>query len=60
MATFKYKSDASNIKFLSFGDIEKNVKNQMEITRASPFLSAVISVHGFIYDIRTGKISEAQ
>lgn len=56
----KYKSDASNIKFLSFGDIKENIESQMEIIRNSPFLSDIISVHGFIYDIRTGKISEVQ
>jgi carbonic anhydrase len=54
----KYKSDASDIKFHSFGDIEENVKNQIKKIRSSPFLSDIISVLGFIYDVRSGKIRE--
>ncbi len=54
----KYKSDASDIKFHSFGDIEENVKNQIKKIRSSPFLSDITSVLGFIYDVRSGKIRE--
>jgi len=56
----KYKSDASDIKFHSFGDIKENVKNQIKKIRSSPFLSDVTLVHGFIYDVRSGKIREVQ
>ncbi len=56
----KYKSDATDIKFHSFGDIEENVRNQIKKIRSSPFLSNITSVNGFIYDIRTGKIREVQ
>jgi carbonic anhydrase len=54
----KYKSDSSDIKFHSFGDIEENVKNQIKKIRSSPFLSDITSVLGFIYDVRSGKIRE--
>ena len=54
----KYKSDASDIKFHSFGDIEENVKNQIKKIRSSPFLSDITLVLGFIYDVRSGKIRE--
>jgi len=54
----KYNSNASDIRFHSFGDIEENVKNQIIKIRTSPFLSDIISVHGFIYDIKTGMIRE--
>ena len=53
-------SNASNIKFHSFSDIEENVRNQIKKIRSSPFLSNISSVHGFIYDIRSGKIREVQ
>lgn len=56
----KYKSDASDIKFYSFGNIEENVKNQIKKIRSSPFLSDITLVHGFIYDTRSGKIREVQ
>ena len=56
----KYKSNASDIIFHSFADIEENVRNQIRKIRSSPFLSNISSIHGFVYDIRTGKIREVQ
>jgi carbonic anhydrase len=56
----KYNSNASDIKFHSFNDLEENVKDQIKKIRTSPFLSNIISVHGFIYDIKTGKIKEVE
>lgn len=56
----KYNSNASNIKFHSFSDLEENVKDQIKKIRTSPFLSDIASVHGFIYDIKTGKIREVE
>jgi carbonic anhydrase len=52
----KYKSDASEIKFYSFPNLEENVKNQVNKIKSTPFFSPDISVHGFIYDVKTGKI----
>ena len=56
--TEKYNSNASGIKFHSFSDLEENVKDQIKKIRTSPFLANIASVHGFIYDIKTGKIKE--
>jgi carbonic anhydrase len=52
----KYKSDASEIKFYSFPNLEENVKNQVNAIKSTLFFSQNISVHGFIYDIKTDKI----
>jgi carbonic anhydrase len=52
----KYKSDASEIKFYSFPNLEENVKNQVNKIKSTPFLPPDIPVHGFIYDVKTGKI----
>jgi len=52
--------DASGIKFHSFKDLEENVRAQVKRIKDSPFLSKDISVYGFIYDVRTGKISEVK
>lgn len=52
----KYHSDASEIKFHSFTDLEDNVKNQINKIKSSPFLSEIIDVQGFVYDIKTGKL----
>ena len=54
----KYHSNASDIKFHSFDDLEENVKNQIKRIESTPFLSNIVSVHGFIYDIKTGLIKE--
>lgn len=56
----KYNLNASDIKFHSFSDLEENVKNQIKKIRTSVFLSNIASVHGFIYDIKTGKIREVE
>ncbi|MGB6592068.1 MAG: carbonic anhydrase [Candidatus Nitrosopolaris sp.] len=52
----KYKVDATGLKFHSFPNLEENVKNQVEKIKSSPFLPKDISVYGFIYDVKTGKI----
>ena len=54
----KCHSNASDIKFHSFDDSEENVKNQIAKIKSTPFLSNIVSVHGFIYDIKTGIINE--
>lgn len=54
--TEKYKSDASEVKFHSFQNLEENVKNQVNKIESTPFLPPDIPVYGFIYDVKTGKI----
>jgi carbonic anhydrase len=50
--------DASHLHFHSFSDVEKSVKKQLQTIRSNPFLPRDIDVHGFIYDVRSGKLSE--
>jgi len=52
----KYKSNANEIKFYSFPNLEENLKNQVNKIKSSPFFPPDIPVHGFIYDVKTGKI----
>lgn len=54
--TDKYKSDASEVKFHSFPNLEQNVRDQVKKIKSTPFFSPDISVFGFIYDVKTGKI----
>lgn len=54
----KYNSNASDIQFHSFGDLELNVKNQLEKIRNNPFLVDAVAVSGFVYDVKTGRIKE--
>lgn len=50
--------DASQLHFHSFSDLEASVKAQLGRIREIPFLPRDIDVHGFVYDVRTGKLSE--
>ena len=52
--------DASHLHFHSFSDVEKSVKKQLQTIRSNPFLPRDIDVHGFIYDVRTGKLREVR
>ncbi|HVS89510.1 MAG TPA: carbonic anhydrase [Candidatus Acidoferrum sp.] len=50
--------DASHLHFHSFSDVEKSVKKQLQAIRSNPFLPRDIDVHGFVYDVRSGKLHE--
>jgi carbonic anhydrase len=54
--TDKYNTDASEVKFHSFPNLEQNVRDQVKKIKSTPFFSPDISVFGFIYDVKTGKI----
>lgn len=55
--TDKYKSDASKVQFHSFPNLEENVRDQIKKIRSTPFFSQDVSVYGFIYNVKTGKIN---
>ena len=50
--------DASHLHFHSFSDLQKSVKKQLQTIRNNPFLPRDIDVHGFVYDVRTGRLHE--
>lgn len=49
-------ADASSIDFLPFSDLAESVRQDVAKIRSSPLLPRDISVDGFIYDVRTGKL----
>ncbi len=51
-------SAASTIDFLPFADLEQSVRDDVALIRSSPLIPATIPVRGFIYDVRTGRLSE--
>ncbi|HMD39442.1 MAG TPA: carbonic anhydrase [Candidatus Acidoferrum sp.] len=51
-------NDASHLHFHPFSDVEKSVRKQLETIRNYQFLIPGTDVHGFIYDVRTGKLQE--
>ena len=50
--------DTSQLQFLAFPDLEQSVRKQVEIIRGNPFLAHVTDIHGFLFDVRTGRLRE--
>ncbi|SRR5579875_1078976 len=44
--------------FHAFDNLEANVRRQVARIKAHPWISRDISVRGFVFDVRTGKLSE--
>lgn len=44
--------------FLPFSDLEQSVRDDVAAIRTSPLLLKDVPVHGFIYDVRTGRLQE--
>jgi carbonic anhydrase len=52
-------SDAiSPERFFSFTDIEQNVRHQLQKLKSHPWIPDAIAVRGFVYDVKTGRLSE--
>ena len=49
--------DASGVDFLPFPDLEQSVRDDVATIKASPLLPDGIEVTGWVYDVKTGKIS---
>ena len=45
-------------RFYAFSDLEQNVRAQVQKAKSHPWLPANLTVRGFIYDVKTGKLSE--
>jgi carbonic anhydrase len=50
--------DASHLHFHAFTDVEASVREQLQRIRENPFLPHDIDVHGFVYDVHTGRLRE--
>jgi carbonic anhydrase len=51
-------TDASDIDFLPFPDLEQSVRDDVNRIKESPFIPQDISVRGFVYDCGTGRLTE--
>ena len=51
----KYNLHDSKLKFYTFVDLKENLKEQVNKIRSSPFFPG-IPVHGYIYDVKTGRL----
>jgi carbonic anhydrase len=45
-------------KFYSFTDAVSNTKEQIQKARSHPWISPDVPVRGFVYDVKTGRLSE--
>jgi carbonic anhydrase len=45
-------------QFHSFSNIEENVRRQVQKVRAHPWIPKAIPVRGFVFNVKTGKLSE--
>lgn len=50
----------SKIRFHAFTDVEANVREQMERLRAHSWIHDEMTIRGFVYDVKTGHLSEVQ
>lgn len=46
--------------FHAFGDLEENVRRQIEKVKSHPWIPNHIPVRGFIYDVKTGRLGEVE
>ena len=45
-------------RFFAFGNIEENVRHQMQKLRSHPWVPRELPVRGFIYDVKSGRLRE--
>ena len=45
-------------KFYSFTDTEENTREQIRKARSHPWISQDVPIRGFVYDVKTGRLSE--
>ena len=51
-------ADVSDVDFLPITDPDETVRADVEAIRSSPMVRADINVHGFVYDVTTGRLRE--
>jgi len=45
-------------RFYAFNDVEQNVREQVLKLRTHPWIPQQIAVRGFVYDVKSGRLSE--
>jgi carbonic anhydrase len=51
-------ADASGIDFLPFTEVEQSVRDDVDFLKASPLIPRDIPIRGFVYDVKTGRLTE--
>ncbi len=50
--------DASLVDFLPLSDLDESLQQDVATIRSSPLLPSDIGVHGFVFDVRTGRLRD--
>jgi carbonic anhydrase len=53
-------ADASDIDFQPFGDLDQSVRDDIRFLKDSPFIPDDVSIRGFVYDVKTGRVREVE
>ena len=48
----------ARVAFHAFSNLEENVRQQIQKVRSHPWVPKQVSVRGFIYDVKTGRLKE--
>src|SRR5687767_6335158 len=51
-------ADSSEIDFLPFSDLEESVREDVNFLLSSPLIAKAILIRGFVYDVRSGRLTE--
>ncbi len=52
------KTPVAPTRFYAFPDLEQNVREQIQKLRLHPWIPDSVTVRGFVYDVKTGKLHE--
>jgi carbonic anhydrase len=53
-------ADASDIDFLPFADLDQSVRDDIRFLKDSPLIPEDVSIRGFVYDVKTGRVREVE
>jgi carbonic anhydrase len=51
-------ADPGDLDFLAFADLEASVREDVALLRDSPLIPDSVTIRGFVYDVRSGRVSE--
>ncbi|HUL69254.1 MAG TPA: carbonic anhydrase [Gemmatimonadales bacterium] len=53
-------TDAADIDFLPFPEVEQSVRDDVKFLKDSPLIPDAVPIRGFVYDVRTGALTEVK
>ena len=56
----RFGVDAGDMDFLPFSDLEQSVRDDIAALRNSPFIPGDVTISGFIYDVRSGRLNPVE